>query len=101
MDFAAIGFARHANHQPLGFHPSHQLYSAVMADLQAFRKVADADLVPCGHTLHRQQQLVLLRFDADFRSSVFAEGQETPYLIAKLGQGSVVGRQQAALVAQN
>jgi len=72
----------------------------VVADLQPFRKIADADLVPCRHALHRQQQLVLLRFDADGRSSVFAEGQETPYLVAKLGQGTVIGRYQSALFPQ-
>ena len=47
---------------------------------------------PSGKPLHGEQQLMLLRFDAEFFRGRFAEMQELPDLPAKLGQIPVLIR---------
>jgi hypothetical protein len=91
MYLATVGLARHANHQAFRLHASHQFHRTVMADLQLFGEVADADLVAGGHTLNREQELVLLWLHSGVACRVFAESHEAPDLVAKFGQRAVIG----------
>lgn len=61
-----------------------QLNGGVMLELHALRQNTDGWLKALRETSYRQEELVLLRLDAGFSGSVFAETQEAADLVAKL-----------------
>lgn len=63
-----------------------------MPDLQARRELPDGGDSFRRQTLDRQQQLVLLRFDAVRPRRFLAVAQETPDVMTEFRQGTVTGR---------
>jgi len=64
----------------------HELDRAVMLYLKPVGQFADTRAHALGHTLERQQQLMLPRFQAGCLGGVFTEMQKAPYLVPKFRQ---------------
>lgn len=91
---AAIALRPAALHQRTLGQPVDQSNHAVVPQLQALRQVANRRLA-IRPALDRQQQLVLCRLEPGFACRLFTEAQESPDLIAELGQGLVIGQGQS------
>jgi hypothetical protein len=74
-------------HQAAPRHPIHHLDSAVVAQEQPLGQASDGHALPAGDSTQRQQQLMLLRLEANGSRSGFAKVQETPELVAEFRQG--------------
>jgi hypothetical protein len=72
-------------------HAVYQFDRAVVAELQSFGKITDGGAVSFpGKASYRQEQLVLLWFQASRASSILAETQELADLVAELREGLVL-----------
>ena len=94
MHLAPVLLASHPMDQALSRQSIYQLYCAVMLNLQAFRKIRDPWFLPRTSTLHRQHQLVLLRFQSHFSRCRLADVKKTPDLITKFRQSVISPRTQ-------
>ena len=56
------------------------------------RQIAYSDALPLDQALQCQQELILARFYAGFRGSLFAQTQETANLVAEFGQSLILIR---------
>ena len=79
-----IGGAQSAEKSPID-QSIDQFDGAVVLELHALGKHADGRTKLVGEAAYCQKQLMLLRFDACLPRSVFAEAEELPNLIPKLG----------------
>ena len=89
-DLAAILLGGRSRYMPQHLKPIDQFHSAVMFQLQPFRHFPDSRHDALRQALDGQKQLVLLRLYAGGPNLFFAEAQESPDLIAELGQRTVV-----------
>ncbi len=80
-----------ARYQAAFFQAVDQTYGAVMADEKVFGQVANGGLAGFVERFDGQHHLVLLRFQSLDAGGLFAEMQELPNLIAKVGQFPVIG----------
>src|SRR5215469_9640565 len=67
------------------YHTINQLDRTVMLNLEPFGQLADGSFSPRGQSLEREKQLMLLRLKASLASTLLAEMQKAPNLIAKFG----------------
>ena len=63
-----------------------------MSELHALGEVGDAGALACMGPSDRQHELMVLRLDASLARCLLAEMEEAPDLVAKVGQGRVIGR---------
>ena len=66
--------------------PIHQLDGAVMFELQTLGQLSDGRRDPLGQPFDGQQELVLLRLHAHRPHLLLAKAEESPDLVAELGQ---------------
>ena len=90
-DLSAIVGSPQSAQEPSFGESVNQFHSAVMLKLHSFRQHTDGRFDAIGKTSNRQQQLVLLRFDARLARGIFAETQEASYLIAQLRHRFEIG----------
>jgi hypothetical protein len=70
--------------------PVDQLDSTVMLELEALGQLADRRFPSLWQPLYREQQLVLLRREPRFSSSLLAKTQKATHAVAKFGQCSII-----------
>lgn len=88
--FAAILGGGPAQYQVALFEPRDQAHCAVALDHQAIGKFADAHGLGPGMGADRQQRLVLLRRQAVFVRTFFAEGEKLPNGASELCERGVI-----------
>ena len=90
QDAAAVGWVRLAMDQASLLAAVAEFDYAVMAKRQPFCKIADGDEGSVGRASDLEQQLMLLRCDANCGGGFLAEVEETSQGVAKFRQGADV-----------
>ncbi len=57
-----------------------------MAHLQLLRQIADRQFAVCGECADGKKRLILVRSQVLAAEEVFAESEETPYLVTERGE---------------
>jgi hypothetical protein len=91
MDTPGIRGIGNAVDQPQSRHATDQLDGGVMPYQEKARDIADGCRPRADESFDPEQRLMLLRCQSLASRRRFAEGQEDPYLIAKLRKSFVIG----------
>jgi hypothetical protein len=97
-NLAAVFGAAAAGDEAFAGQTVEQFDSAVVLNLQALSQVADARLLADRLSLDGKHDLILLWLDAGPAGGVLAESLEAADLIAKVGQGLVIGERDTMVV---
>jgi hypothetical protein len=96
-DFTFVVGARASRDCACNFKPVHQFHSAVMLDEKARGNLPNSGLYAFRKTVHGQQQLMLVRFDAMLLCSCLAEMKELADLPPKLGEIAILIRRKVSV----